>query len=423
MNTSEGTKKALINYYHILGVSRRSSSKEIKEAYRQLALRYHPDRNPGSSYAEERFKEISHAYQVLKNPLKKEQHDQMLDYQEFHPQTPSREPERGTGRKENGGAAYDFNPPPHTRRKRNPYSWQPYHTPPFVSRRQNLVATAWAFGIFFAIATLVLGLSGYQSYQHEKEMAEQAALEQSMYDKALLFYQQMDYENALSMLENLNNGYILSYESNLLRQQILAEVEQEAGRQFEEENYEKAALLFELLAENQPVYNALTYAKLVNSYEMTADYSNAIRTYQKVIKAEPFTIEARTRMAALFLKLENYKEALKHYHQASDIVVKEYQNLYGPAYPLVVNPVKTPESHYQLHCGLGQTYARLGMPEKAHKALKWAVFLRPESPLAYHLQGQNYWLWGNKKKACTSWKKAVEYGSKEAKEALRNHCR
>ena len=53
------------DYYAILGVSREASQEEIKKAYRRLALKYHPDRNPGDKEAEERFKEINEAYQTL----------------------------------------------------------------------------------------------------------------------------------------------------------------------------------------------------------------------------------------------------------------------------------------------------------------------------------------------------------------------
>ncbi|MDA3815354.1 MAG: DnaJ domain-containing protein [Patescibacteria group bacterium] len=53
------------DYYEVLGVSREATSVEIKRAYRKLAHKYHPDRNPGNKTAEENFKEASEAYSVL----------------------------------------------------------------------------------------------------------------------------------------------------------------------------------------------------------------------------------------------------------------------------------------------------------------------------------------------------------------------
>src|SRR3954465_11263062 len=62
--------------YDTLGVSKSASADEIKKAYRKLARQYHPDRNPGDSGAEEKFKEVQAAYDVIGDPEKRKQFDQ-----------------------------------------------------------------------------------------------------------------------------------------------------------------------------------------------------------------------------------------------------------------------------------------------------------------------------------------------------------
>lgn len=63
------------DYYEILGVSKTASEAEVKAAYRKLALKYHPDRNKAAD-AEQKFKEINEAYQVLSDHKKRQQYDQ-----------------------------------------------------------------------------------------------------------------------------------------------------------------------------------------------------------------------------------------------------------------------------------------------------------------------------------------------------------
>lgn len=67
------------DYYQALGVDRKASSDDIKKAYRKLAMKYHPDRNPDNKAAEDKFKDINEAYQVLSDPTKRQRYDQLGD--------------------------------------------------------------------------------------------------------------------------------------------------------------------------------------------------------------------------------------------------------------------------------------------------------------------------------------------------------
>lgn len=65
------------DYYQVLGVDKQASEKEIKKAYRKLATKYHPDKNPDDKAAEEKFKEITEAYEVLSDPEKRKKYEQL----------------------------------------------------------------------------------------------------------------------------------------------------------------------------------------------------------------------------------------------------------------------------------------------------------------------------------------------------------
>jgi len=82
MATMANTKR---DYYEVLGVERGASAKQIADAYRKLALKIHPDKNPGDKSAEEKFKELAEAYEVLSDPEKRRRYDR-FGHQGVHDQ-------------------------------------------------------------------------------------------------------------------------------------------------------------------------------------------------------------------------------------------------------------------------------------------------------------------------------------------------
>ena len=64
------------DYYEVLGLAKNASEEEIKKAYRKLAIKFHPDKNPDDKAAEEKFKEAAEAYEILSNPEKRQRYNQ-----------------------------------------------------------------------------------------------------------------------------------------------------------------------------------------------------------------------------------------------------------------------------------------------------------------------------------------------------------
>src|ERR1700758_2648234 len=93
------------DYYELLGVPRKASAKDIRNAFRKLARKYHPDLNPGDKSSEEKFKQLQEAYDVLSDSKKRQMYDQVGFYSEnYQPGGPPPGAETGPG----AGVNFDF---------------------------------------------------------------------------------------------------------------------------------------------------------------------------------------------------------------------------------------------------------------------------------------------------------------------------
>src|SRR5881227_3245997 len=92
------------DYYQVLGIKRDAKPEEIKKAYRRLARKYHPDVNPGDKASEERFKQMSEAFDVLSDPKKRAVYDRFGQYSDNLADAAA----RGAGAAYTGGTPFDF---------------------------------------------------------------------------------------------------------------------------------------------------------------------------------------------------------------------------------------------------------------------------------------------------------------------------
>ena len=105
------------DYYKTLGVERTASADEIKKAYRKLAMKYHPDRNQGNKQAEDQFKEINEAYEVLTDPEKRSKYDRLgRSWQQY---------QQGGGDPSGSPVRQARGSPAHRLRRRDPHQQRP----------------------------------------------------------------------------------------------------------------------------------------------------------------------------------------------------------------------------------------------------------------------------------------------------------
>ena len=100
------------DYYEVLGVGRDAADQAIKSAYRKMALKYHPDRNPNNSEAEEKFKRINEAHEILSDPESRKKYDQYGDDWKRADEFESHYAGRGSGRTHTWSSEDDFDPDP-----------------------------------------------------------------------------------------------------------------------------------------------------------------------------------------------------------------------------------------------------------------------------------------------------------------------
>jgi len=100
------------DYYKILGVGKKATAAEIKKAYRKLAVKYHPDKNQGDKKAEEKFKEVNEANEVLGNPEKRKQYDEIGENWKYQQQSRQggADPSQYGGQPGGGGYSYEGDP-------------------------------------------------------------------------------------------------------------------------------------------------------------------------------------------------------------------------------------------------------------------------------------------------------------------------
>lgn len=408
-------------HYETLGVPENAPAGRIKEAYKRLAIRYHPDKNPNNPSAEEVFKQINGAYQILSDPYKRSLYDSRLESMRTAPETYQQAQAEAEARYR----AYAY---------RYQYGVDPY---PIEQRiRDNF----WGVIITFAIFTVIFIIAGIMKYQNirmkEAELARKAEQRDFYFgrissllanDSLLEAYQIINFD----LKPEINNSKKLSEDDKDYLNRIMYEYEhyfqnrlrKVAADAFEEKNYPKSIQLYQLAIELDEVDSTLAAFQVMKAYMQIGEYDNAKKYLNMWDTLSGEKVSYWHFMAKIAEKKgESDLIVADYFDKAAKASADYYAIYYGKAYQTFLNPDMIPESHYQMSLDHTNFLIKQRELTKADNLSKWLLNIRPQYAPPFLVKGQILRLQGRLGQACRYWQVAQKLGSKEATDHLNRYC-
>ncbi len=392
-----------------MGVSRTANAEQIKEAFKKLAVKYHPDKNPGDTVSEEIFKEISHAYDVLSNPEKKARYDLTLNYSE------------STSRYSTSSTSNPYAQPQYNPYRHRPKPKKYHHDFGWTYIKHQM----YAFGFVFVVAIFVLTFQGVYNYLEEKEKARIAAIRQEKMEAAIVNFRSGKYQAALDTFQVLIKEFPGVFELRQQKTELLKVLKFTAESQFQNQQYEKAADNFALATVYEDPYllNQGLYFRLATCYEHIGKFTEAAEVLNLVLINDDENIELNMELGRLYRdKINDLSLSLRYYTIARNRLVRILSSAYGSAYELVLNPKRLPDFYYKVYHGRALTNQAMGNHEEAIKDLNWAIFFDRENGEDYFLRGNSFLATGNRAYSCRDWNQALDLEFADATQSVRRYC-
>ncbi|MBX2842500.1 MAG: DnaJ domain-containing protein [Flammeovirgaceae bacterium] len=401
------------NYYKILGLNENSTQQEIKSAYKKLAILYHPDKTGGNKIAEEKFKLVNNAYQILSDPQQRAQYDLLRNYYQFQATTTYTDFNNSTYSKSYKNAYYQ--------RTHNQYAKNYKGYDRQKAEKEGIAIGSILIFTLLAIVGIYMAINIYLKERLIEKLAEQRKIQLEIVED---YYKKEDFRATLIEIDTLIAGQPSDDEFRGIREEVISELNKRAEASFQKADYQKALKYYLILGDFETIFETEFEYKVALCYKKQNQFDKAIEKLKILINKEPEDFRAWCEIGNIFFyKKQNFEEALPYYDHSKKLVISFYERRYGKAYPMIIEPSNLNKIHFDIFFGRASLNSQLGNLEDAIRDCSWASFLRPKNADVWLLKADCEQKLGNIQNACSNWEEVYSFEPDLVKSTMGKYCR
>jgi curved DNA-binding protein CbpA len=390
------------DFYEVLGIDKSASDAQIKAAFKRMAMKYHPDRNPGNKQAEENFKLINEAYHTLTDHEKRSRYDSRFHW--VSEQTNDFYWEE-------------------VRRKRYEQWRKAQSRDEYRLDKNYFKIQGLAFLVFIIMAGFCFGIIHTAHYYVERQHQQRYRANSELLRQVNGLFGAGRFDDAFNMIHVLEEKDPLEFRFGFTRDSLVAALREKSDGAFRENDFATAARHYLILKNYEHPVRPQTLEHLARCQYYLGNFEESIQGLKQLLSQQPNDVNLIYSIARLDIeKLNDPNDAQIYLTLGKKIFKENLTRVYGNAFEVVMNPSDAPDIYYHIFHERARVNLMLKQYKEAVIDCNWAIFLRPQLGDAFHMRAVANIRLGKMQDVCDDLEKAVSLQTLEAIKTQRRHC-